>query len=85
MTVLTKLPYAEENAKITLDILSGKETGAKLDIVLLNSALAIYAAGKADSIKDGVEKARNIISDGLALKKLEEFKSATNNIKAVKK
>ena len=70
----------EKNAKITLDILSGKETGAKLDIVLLNSALAIYAAGKADSIKDGVEKARNIISDGLALKKLEEFKSATNNI-----
>ena len=70
----------EQNAEITLNILTGEETGAKLDIVLLNSALAIYAAGKAESIADGVKKAREIIQSGMAYSKFEEFKDASNRL-----
>ena len=36
----------EENAEITRNILNGTETGAKRDVVILNSALAFYTAGK---------------------------------------
>ena len=41
----------EDNAKITLDVLNGKEKGAKRNVVLLNAGAAIYVAGKAASIK----------------------------------
>ena len=63
----------EENAQITRDILSGKERGAKRCAVCLNAGAAIYIAGKAASIKEGVRKAEQLIDDGLAMKKLEEF------------
>lgn len=61
---------AEENAKITLDILNGKQ-GAQRDIVLLNSAAAIYCGGKASSIEDGLLKAAEAIDSGRAAKQLE--------------
>ena len=63
----------EKNAQITRDILSGKERGAKRCAVCLNAGAAIYIAGKAASIEEGVRKAEQLIDDGLAMKKLEEF------------
>ena len=68
----------KENAQITLDIISGKELGAKRNAVCLNAGAAIYLAGKADSIEAGVRKAEQIIDEGLALKKLEQFKEESN-------
>ena len=68
----------QENAQITLDIISGKEQGAKRNAVCLNAGAAIYLAGKADSIEAGVRKAEQIIDEGLALKKLEQFKEESN-------
>lgn len=62
-----------DNAKILLDVLSGK-SGPKRDIVILNAAAAIYAADKARSIKDGIGIASESIDSGDALKKLELFK-----------
>lgn len=62
----------EENAKIFIDILSHKEKGAKLDAVLLNSGALIYISGKAASINEGIEIARNTIDSGFALKRLNE-------------
>ena len=59
----------EDNARITLNILRG-ERGPKMDIVLLNSAVALYAAGKADNIKVGIEMARDSIESGRAIDKL---------------
>lgn len=67
-----------ENAQITLDILSGKEQGAKRDIVLLNSACAIYCTGAANSIEEGLEMARKSIDSGKALAKLEKLKEFSN-------
>lgn len=59
----------EENAKITRSILKG-DKGPKTDIVLLNSALALYVCGKAKNIKEGVELAKRSIFEGKAQKVL---------------
>lgn len=67
----------EENAEITRRILNG-EKGAKRDAVLMNSGAALYIAGKADSMADGVSLAAEIIDSGAAAKKLDEFIAATN-------
>lgn len=67
----------EENAKITKAILKG-EKGAKRDAVLLNAGAGLYIAGKADSLKTGVEMAAELIDSGAAEKKLEEFIRASN-------
>ena len=68
---------AKENAAVTRAILTGAQ-GAKTDIVLLNAGAAIYIGGKADSIKEGVEKARTLIESGAAEKKLQEFIKQSN-------
>jgi len=68
----------EDNAKITLDILNGKEKGAKRDVVLLNAGAAIYVAGMADSIQDGIDIAKDSIDSGKALEKLNNLKDWTN-------
>ncbi|ADU26862.1 anthranilate phosphoribosyltransferase [Ethanoligenens harbinense] len=70
---------AQENAQIARNILSG-ETGPKRDMVLLNSAAALYMAGKADGLKAGVEMARELIDSGKAAEKLEELVRVSNSI-----
>jgi anthranilate phosphoribosyltransferase len=65
---------AQDNAKILIEVLKGRP-GPKKDIVLLNSACAIYAADKAGSLKDGLKLASASIESGAALKKLELLKS----------
>ncbi|MDE5577519.1 MAG: bifunctional anthranilate synthase component II/anthranilate phosphoribosyltransferase [Oscillospiraceae bacterium] len=67
-----------DNAKITLDILTGKEKGAKRDIVLLNAGCAIYCTGAAASIEDGIKMARKSIDSGMAYAKFEKMKEFTN-------
>lgn len=62
----------EENAVILKDLLKGKQS-AYFDAVLLNSATGFYAYGTVDSIKDGVELAREAILSGRALAKLESI------------
>lgn len=62
---------AAVNAKIIRDILSGKERGAKRDIVLLNAGAAFYIVNVAKSIGEGVALAKEVIDKGKALKKLE--------------
>ena len=70
----------EDNAQITRDILSGKLTGAKRDIVVLNSALSLYLGIDDCSITDCLEKASWLISSGKAAAKLEEFVKATKEV-----
>jgi len=62
-----------DNVKIMLDVLKGKP-GAHRDIVVLNSAAAIYAADKAKSIKEGIRLASQSLDKGKALEKLELLK-----------
>ena len=63
----------EENAEITKSILRGEERGAKRCAVCLNAGAAIYIAGKARSMEEGVRMAERIIDDGRAMNKLEQF------------
>lgn len=67
----------QENAEITRAILSGKK-GPKTDAVLFNSAAALYVAGKAESIENGIAMAREVIESGKALKQLERFIELSN-------
>ncbi|MBE6528151.1 MAG: anthranilate phosphoribosyltransferase [Thermoplasmata archaeon] len=67
----------EENAEITIGILSGKK-GPRYDAVLLNSAAGLYAGGKASDLRDGIELADKLIGDGKALEQLERFRTASN-------
>lgn len=60
----------EENATMIQKILDG-ELGPHRDIVLLNSAAAIYVAGKVDSLERGIQLAMDSIESGKARDKLE--------------
>lgn len=70
----------EKNAQITLDILSGKDKGAKRNTVLLNAGCAIYCAGGAKDITEGVKIAADMIDSGKAIAKFKEMKTFTNEV-----
>lgn len=67
-----------ENAAITLGILKGEDKGSKRNAVLLNAGAALYIAGKADSFENGIKLAGELIDNGAALAKLEEFIKESN-------
>lgn len=66
----------EENAQITKDILSGKQQGAKRDIILMNAGMAIYLGRDDISKEDAVKLAADIIDSGKAYQKMEQFVKA---------
>ncbi len=59
-----------KNAAITRTILEG-EPGPKQNVVVLNAAAALIAAGKAENFEEGIGLAKNSIESKKALKKLE--------------
>jgi anthranilate phosphoribosyltransferase len=63
-------PHA--NAATTRAILDG-EPGAARGIALLNAGAAIYAAGLADTLREGVDAAREAIDSGAALRTTEAY------------
>ena len=69
---------AEANAQIVKDLLHG-QPGPKRDVVLLNAAYALVAAGLAKDVDAGLERARKAIDDGLAESRLEGLVKLTNS------
>jgi anthranilate phosphoribosyltransferase len=69
---------AQINARIIRDILSGEETGAKKDIVVLNAAAGIIVAGLANDFVEGIEKADAAIADSTAAQCLEKLIKISN-------
>ena len=67
----------EENAEITIDILRGVK-GPKRTAVLMNAGAALYIAGKAASLKDGVALAAELIDSGKALATLNKIIEVSN-------
>ena len=67
----------EQNAKIMLDILSGRLTGGPLAVTLLNAAAAIVAGCKAETMEEGLKLAARSIDSGAALEKLETLIGAS--------
>lgn len=68
---------SEDNATITLNILKG-DKGPKRDISLINAAAAIFVAGLAADLKEGLEKAAESVDSGAAFAKLERLKEISN-------
>ncbi len=64
---------AQQNAAATRGILAGEITGAKLDIVLINTAFALLVDEKVHSTEEGIAMARDIITSGKAIENLEEI------------
>ena len=60
------------NADITRRILAG-EDGPRRDLAVLNAGAAIYAAGRAEDVADGVRVAAEAIASGAALAALEGY------------
>lgn len=71
----------DENARILTAILEG-ETGPRRDIVSLNAGAALWVARAADSLADGVERARESIDSGAARQKLAALVHATRELPA---
>ncbi len=65
------------NAKILVSVLEG-EKGSRRDVVLLNAAFAIYAAGGAKTIKEAIKKAQDSIDSGAAYQKLNQLREFSN-------
>lgn len=66
-----------DNAEVTRSVFAG-EQGVRADLVLVNAGAAIYAAGAAESIADGVEAARAAIASGAAAAALERYVQASH-------
>lgn len=64
---------APTNARILRGVLSGEMDGAKRDVVLLNAGAAIMAAGKVDTMADGIAMAKEVVDSGKAVAKLDKL------------
>jgi len=68
-----------ENAALTRRILSGEERGPKRDVVALNAAAGLVAAGRAADLKEGLAQATEILDSGRGAEVLERLVAATNS------
>jgi anthranilate phosphoribosyltransferase len=78
---LLRVANIDEACEKLLGVLDN-ETGAARDIVQLNAGAAIYVAGLAASLKQGVEKADHAIASGAARNKLRQLIDVSNGGKA---
>jgi anthranilate phosphoribosyltransferase len=62
---------ATDNARTTRAILNGEERGAKREVVLLNSAAALVAGGRAQDLREGLQRAAEAIDAGRAIAAME--------------
>ncbi|WP_419873749.1 anthranilate phosphoribosyltransferase [Candidatus Pristimantibacillus sp. PTI5] len=84
---LTRWPIAdvmggepEVNAALIRAIFAGEQQGAYRDIVLANAGACIYVGGLADSLRDGVAKAAQVIDSGDAQRKLVSLIQTTGEL-----
>ena len=68
------------NANITKELLSNNITGAKLDIVLINTAAALIVDEKARDFQDGIQMAKEAIANGKAKEKLDQIIKVSNQL-----
>lgn len=66
---------AQDNAATLEGILTGRITGAKRDMVVVNAAGGFVVAGLARDLKDGIELARQQLENGRALEKLRALQN----------
>lgn len=62
-----------DNIRIAQDILTAREKTRRTDLVLVNSAMALFLAGKVDTLKDGYKLAKTILDSGEAQTIFERY------------
>ena len=67
----------QENATAIVDVLEGRRRDSARSFVLANAGAAVYVAGLADSLPEGVAMAAEAIDCGLAIRKLAELREAS--------
>jgi anthranilate phosphoribosyltransferase len=72
---------AQESKAMIFSALANVESTAR-EIVVLNAGTALYVANRAESIKHGVELAREVVASGAARAKLDEFVCYTQGFAA---
>ena len=70
---------AQENAKLILEILGG-QPGPRRNVVLLNAGAALYTAGAARDLPEGIEMARRSIDEGKAMATLRKVARHTQTL-----
>jgi len=75
---------AEANARMILDIFTGKDTGPRRDMLLLNAAATLVVAEKVNSLAEGIALARETLESGRAMAKLEEIRNKTRELRGEK-
>jgi len=76
-----KVSTPAESKAMMLEALDNLE-GAPREIVILNAGVALYAADVADSIADGVARARDAVASGAARRTLDRFVATTQKLAA---
>ncbi|MCZ2105242.1 MAG: anthranilate phosphoribosyltransferase [Burkholderiales bacterium] len=76
-----KVATPEESKAMVLSVLRG-EGGPAHDVVCLNAGAALYAAGVASSIADGLRRAQQAVASGAAREKLAQFIAFTRKCAA---
>ena len=70
----------DENAAVVRSVLDGSEQGPARDVVLANAGAAILAADGAESLRAGIERAREAIDSGAAQEVLEQLIALTGQL-----
>ena len=72
----------KEESVLCIQRALGNEDGPVRDVVLLNAGAALYCAGVATSVTDGVKRAREAVASGKAMAKLSQFVGVSNRFRA---
>ena len=73
-----KVDGVEQSLAMIQSVLSNT-AGPALDIVIMNAGAAIYVSGIADSLEEGIAKARSAIAEGKASRVLTQLVTKTNS------
>lgn len=75
----------KENAALTRRVLRGEDQGGARTAVVLNAGAGLYIGGAAEGLYAGVRRAEELLDQGLALKKLEDFIALSRKLGQVEK
>ena len=73
-----KAENADQSLALINEAFSGKK-GVARDIIALNAGAAIYVSGLVNSLNEGIQKAKQVLSNGTAREKLEAYIHASNS------
>ena len=76
---VASLNNLEQEAIRMITVLNGKDLGSRSDIVCLNAALILYLMDQCSTIREGFDKAKDIIASGKAIRKLRDWVEEQNH------